>query len=145
MKQYSLFRIPVFADQARNAHMLARLNTAIALKKTDLANLHLIRQSVHAILYDEKYTRNARRVAEMLQNQPVNPKEVAIRYTEFVGRYGPFPEWDPYGRRLNWWQKSLIDVYMMMMLFPVGLVIGVGYGLKYCVERRVKLCVQVNE
>ncbi|UMM33560.1 hypothetical protein L5515_006989 [Caenorhabditis briggsae] len=36
--------------------------------------------------YEEKYTKNAIRLAEMLKNQPTNPKETVVKYTEFVAR-----------------------------------------------------------
>ncbi|CAP35457.2 Protein CBG17917 [Caenorhabditis briggsae] len=71
--------------------------------------------------YEEKYTKNAIQLAEMLKNQPTNPKEIVLKYTEFVARFGPFPQMDPYARKLNYFQKTFLDIYFILtMLFLIS-------------------------
>ncbi|CAI2307274.1 unnamed protein product [Caenorhabditis sp. 36 PRJEB53466] len=111
--------IPVFADQIRNANMLARHHGAIYLHKNYLEDVAVTRKALQDILFDEYYKRNARKLAEVLANQPNSPKDLVIKWTEFVGEYGPFPQMDPYGRKLNYFQKTFLDIYASFALVLV--------------------------
>lgn len=108
--------VPIYGDQTRNANMLARHGSVIVLHKKELANEQMVRNAVHAILHDKKYMENAERIAEMLVNQPTTPKQTVVKYTEFVAKYGPFPQMDPYARKLNYFQKTFLDIYITVFV-----------------------------
>lgn len=108
--------VPIYGDQTRNANMLARHGSVIVLHKKDLANVEKVKQAVHTLLHEEMFTENAKRIAEMLKNQPTNPKETVVKYTEFVAKFGPFPQMDPYARKLNYFQKSFLDIYLLFFM-----------------------------
>ncbi|EGT46973.1 hypothetical protein CAEBREN_29531 [Caenorhabditis brenneri] len=78
--------IPIFADQSRNSNMLARHGMSIVLHKSDIGNIPTFRNAFKEILHNEKYRLNAEKVSEMVRNQPLNPKEVVVKYVEFVGK-----------------------------------------------------------
>lgn len=78
--------IPVFADQIRNANMLARHHGVIYLHKNFMENVEMTRKAFEDVLYDENYKKNARKLADILANQPNSPKDYVIKYTEFVGK-----------------------------------------------------------
>ncbi|CCD64217.1 UDP-glucuronosyltransferase [Caenorhabditis elegans] len=105
--------VPIFGDQYRNGHMLQRHGCAIIVQKTELSNWKIVSSAVKSVLYDENYKKNAAHLADLLQNQPVKPKEIVVKYVEFVARFGPFPEMDAYGRQLNFIQRNLLDVYLI--------------------------------
>ncbi|PIC50232.1 hypothetical protein B9Z55_001218 [Caenorhabditis nigoni] len=115
--------IPVFADQIRNANMLARHKGAIYLHKNHMENVEIVRKAFEDVLFDESYKRNAVKLADILNNQPYSPKENVIKYTEFVGEHGPFPSMDPYGRHHNYFQKTFLDIYAIFALYYLALVI----------------------
>lgn len=77
--------IPLFYDQFRNANMMVRQEVAISLKTDDLASWQTVDEAMKSILFHEKYTKNAKKLAELLKNQPNSPKDTVIKYTEFVG------------------------------------------------------------
>ncbi|PIC25052.1 hypothetical protein B9Z55_018134 [Caenorhabditis nigoni] len=106
--------VPIFGDQTRNANMLARHGSVIVLHKKDLTDEEKVGSAIRSILYEDKYMKNAVRVAEMLKNQPTNPKDTVVKYTEFVARFGPFPQMDPYARKLNYLQKNFLDIYFTL-------------------------------
>uniref|UniRef100_A0A1I7V2W0 UDP-glucuronosyltransferase n=1 Tax=Caenorhabditis tropicalis TaxID=1561998 RepID=A0A1I7V2W0_9PELO len=108
--------VPIYGDQTRNANMLARHGSVIVLHKKELANEKLVKEAVNSILYNEKYKKNAEKIAEMLWNQPRSPKETVVKYTEFVARYGPFPQMDPFARKLNYLQKTFLDIYLTVFV-----------------------------
>ncbi|KAK6055891.1 hypothetical protein COOONC_06603 [Cooperia oncophora] len=78
--------VPIFGDQPRNANMYAKHGAAIVLSKSDLRYPEVLRDSLKRILYDESFTKNAKRLSEMLQNQPVNAKQLLIKHSEFAAR-----------------------------------------------------------
>ncbi|PIO64813.1 hypothetical protein TELCIR_13544 [Teladorsagia circumcincta] len=76
--------IPLFSDQTRNAHMLTKHGGGIVLKKSDLENPQMITDSLKSIISDDSYSQNAKRLAEMLLNQPISAKQLFIRHSEFA-------------------------------------------------------------
>ncbi|KAF1771152.1 hypothetical protein GCK72_002978 [Caenorhabditis remanei] len=106
--------IPVFADQNRNARMLERHGGVKVIEKYELADKHKIRSAIQSILHDKQYKEKAERLAHLLINQPMKPKEQVVKYTEFVARFGPFPQMDSHGRKLSFIQRNLVDVYSII-------------------------------
>ncbi|CAL2043229.1 unnamed protein product [Caenorhabditis brenneri] len=117
--------IPIFADQIRNANMLARHNGVIHLKKDSMEDVKVTRKAFEDILFDKKYKKNAEKLAEILRSQPYSPKDNVIKYTEFLGEHGPFPFMDPYGRHLNYFQRNFLDIYTIwgIIYFSAAIVI----------------------
>lgn len=89
----------MFADQTRNARMLQRQGAAVVLHKDDLYNADAIKNAIKTILSDQRYTslafkrkhhfsysENARRISELVKNPPIQPKDLVVKYTEFVAR-----------------------------------------------------------
>ncbi|KAK6040069.1 glycosyltransferase family 28 protein [Cooperia oncophora] len=78
--------IPLFSDQTRNAHMLAKHGGGIVLKKSDLESPRKLADSLKTLLSDASFSRNAKRLAEMLLNQPISAKQLFIQHSEFAAR-----------------------------------------------------------
>lgn len=108
--------VPIFWDQTRNSHMLSRLNMTITLHKSELGDLEKLKYAFTEILSNEKYRRNAEKVAGTIRNQPVQPKEMVVKYIEFVGRYGPFHHMTPYSLKMPWYQRYCYDVYLYKLI-----------------------------
>ncbi|EGT39470.1 hypothetical protein CAEBREN_32140 [Caenorhabditis brenneri] len=77
---------PLFADQMRNAKMLARHNGSIEFSKYDLSDSKKIAEVFRNILFDHKYQENSEMLAEQLENQPIKPKELMVKHAEFAAR-----------------------------------------------------------
>ncbi|CAI2356439.1 unnamed protein product [Caenorhabditis sp. 36 PRJEB53466] len=103
--------IPIFADQLRNAHMLEQHHGVVAVDKEDLEHETVIKEAIESVLFNEEYKIHAAKTAELLANQPISPKDLVIKHTEFVGKYGPFSQSSPYGRQLNFFQRNFLDIY----------------------------------
>ncbi|EGT35203.1 hypothetical protein CAEBREN_11964 [Caenorhabditis brenneri] len=102
--------IPVAADQTRNSNMLARHGGVIVLRKQDLGDPAKIEKAVKDILFDENYGENSKKLADLLRNQPLKPKEQVVRYVEFVAQFGPFPKMDLGG------QGNFLSIYFVIYL-----------------------------
>ncbi|KHJ83986.1 hypothetical protein OESDEN_16306 [Oesophagostomum dentatum] len=77
--------------------------------------LALLRPSAFAVSVSSSYARNAKRLSEMLANQPISPKELFLRHSEFVARFGRLPNLDPYGRQLSFVQYYLLDIVLVVV------------------------------
>lgn len=66
--------------------MLKRHGGVAVLKKTDLSDAKLVQSTIEEVLNNPEYRKSAERVAEMLRNQPTNPKETFLKYVEFTAR-----------------------------------------------------------
>ncbi|VDO49725.1 unnamed protein product [Haemonchus placei] len=106
--------MPIFADQTRNANMLAKHGGGIVLTKFALENPQIIKDALKKIFNDKSFSQNAKRLSEMLRNQPINTEELLIRYSEFAAKFGRLPNLDPYGRHLSFIEYFLIDIFLVV-------------------------------
>ncbi|KAF1756712.1 hypothetical protein GCK72_013166 [Caenorhabditis remanei] len=108
--------VPLFADQARNAMMLKRHGGAQVLHKTDLGDSKVIKKAIEEVLFNDEYQKSAERLAEMLNNQPTDPKETLVKHVEFAARFGQLPSMDPYGRHQSYFEYYLLDIISIALL-----------------------------
>ncbi|EFO93435.1 hypothetical protein CRE_09939 [Caenorhabditis remanei] len=101
---------PIFADQMRNAKMLARHNGSIEISKYELADSEKIEEVFRIILFDTSYRLASETLALQLANQPVKPKELLVRHAEFAAQFGRLPSLDPYSRQISFIEYFLIDL-----------------------------------
>ncbi|CAO4373487.1 unnamed protein product [Caenorhabditis nigoni] len=127
--------IPVAADQTRNAEILKRHGVAVVLSKTDLANSDQLRSVIENVIGDSSYQQNANRLAEILRNQPTNPKETLVKYVEFAARFGKLPSLDNYGRHQSFVQYFLLDVVAIIALIAI-VSSYISYRIFKCAVRR---------
>ncbi|XGW26415.1 hypothetical protein V3C99_007213 [Haemonchus contortus] len=120
--------MPVFADQVRNANMLGKHGGCIVLTKLALENPQILRDALKKIFTDASFSHNAKRLSEMLLNQPISAKQLLIRHAEFAARYGRLPNLDPYGRHLSFIEYFLIDIFVVVTA-TVILVIFIAFSV----------------
>ncbi|CAO4377396.1 unnamed protein product [Caenorhabditis nigoni] len=107
---------PIFADQMRNAKMLARHNGSVEISKYELGQSEKLEEVFKKILYDQSYTTASENLALQLANQPVKPRELLVRHAEFAARFGRLPSLDPYSRQMSFVSYFLIDVAATLFL-----------------------------
>ncbi|EGT33444.1 hypothetical protein CAEBREN_25708 [Caenorhabditis brenneri] len=130
--------LPVFGDQDRNANMLARHGGVKVIHKSELAKTKTIKRAIQSILHDDQYKKNAEKLADLLRNQPMKPKEQVIKYTEFVAEFGPFPQMDSHGRKLGFIERNLLDIYSVIG-FTYLLVFSLAYFAIRLVLNRIPI------
>ncbi|KAK5974095.1 UDP-glucuronosyltransferase [Trichostrongylus colubriformis] len=123
-------QVPLFADQIRNANMLAKHGGAIVLQKYDLITSRRLITAIKSIIHDKRYSTNAKILADILVNQPMSPKQMMLRHAEFTARFGRIPNLDPYGRHLTTLQYYLIDIFLLVVVTAVSTVCISYYILK---------------
>ncbi|EFO83227.1 hypothetical protein CRE_30294 [Caenorhabditis remanei] len=78
--------IPVFGDQTRNSRMLERHGSVLVLRKENLQYPDAIMKAVMTVLNDKSFEQRARNLAKLLNNQPESPRDVFLKYFNFVAR-----------------------------------------------------------
>ncbi|KAJ1348303.1 hypothetical protein KIN20_003573 [Parelaphostrongylus tenuis] len=130
--------IPIFSDQVRNANMLSKHGGAIVLTRHDLENAQTLRTSLYEIFNNASFSENARLLSDILQNQPISPKQLLIRHSEFAAKFGTLPNLDSYGRHLSLVQYYLIDILLACGFVLVLAAITIVMILKKCFCKSAK-------
>uniref|UniRef100_A0A0K0DHG4 glucuronosyltransferase n=1 Tax=Angiostrongylus cantonensis TaxID=6313 RepID=A0A0K0DHG4_ANGCA len=134
----SFFQIPIFADQTRNANMFSKHGCGIVLMKHQLEHPQKLRDSLIKIFNDASFSENARLLSEILRNQPIGPKQLLVKHSEFAARFGTIPNLDPYGRHLFLFEYYLIDVLLVCVFAFLLVVFVIVKLLKKCLSLRGK-------
>ena len=74
------------------------------------------------------YKSNAQHYSELFRDQPINPLENAVFWTEYVIRHKGAPHLSNPARKLFWFQRELFDVYLFSFLLiavPIFLVFSI--------------------
>ncbi|CAO4379656.1 unnamed protein product [Caenorhabditis nigoni] len=114
--------IPIFADQLRNAKMLARHNGSITLERRDLGNFERLEKAVDSILNDESYQIYANRLAHQLESQPFSPHDLLVKYAEYGAKFGELPSLDPYYRKMSFFSFYMIDIFLFLLFVLISTV-----------------------
>ncbi|GMR61990.1 hypothetical protein PMAYCL1PPCAC_32186, partial [Pristionchus mayeri] len=102
--------IPICFDQLRNAAQVARNGVGLVVEKSELMNEQKLAAAIQAMLTNDRYRAQARKVRQLLHERPFSTRKVFVRNMEFLGKHGPLRQLDHYGRHLNVLQYYLVDV-----------------------------------
>ncbi|CAA96584.2 glucuronosyltransferase [Caenorhabditis elegans] len=126
--------IPLMADQPRNAHMLTRHGGAIQLDKTNLDNPQMIRDAIKTILDNDSYTENARKLAQILEDQPYTPAEVVLKHCDFAVKFGVLDTLQSEGRKLNVFQFYSYDILVVVCFLIITVVVFIVLYVFQCIK-----------
>uniref|UniRef100_A0A8R1DQV4 glucuronosyltransferase n=1 Tax=Caenorhabditis japonica TaxID=281687 RepID=A0A8R1DQV4_CAEJA len=129
--------VPVFGDQTRNSRMLERHGCALVLKKELLNSPEAIRSAVVEILNDESFSEKAKNLAQLLHNQPETPRDVFLKYFNFVARFGKPSGIDSAAAQMTtitYYHIDLIVLLFALLSFLTFLLIG-AYHCSFIVFR----------
>ncbi|XP_017754841.1 PREDICTED: UDP-glucuronosyltransferase 1-9-like [Eufriesea mexicana] len=118
--------IPLFGDQHTNLKRAANMKIAVNLESIDNVNEENLYNAIDAILHDETYRSNIKKVSQLFKDRPMSAIDTAIYWIEYVARNGYFlrsPVID-----LTWWQRNLLDVYGFLLACLL-LILGVSVFL----------------
>ncbi|EGT31514.1 hypothetical protein CAEBREN_25593 [Caenorhabditis brenneri] len=128
--------VPVFGDQPHNAYMLARHGGAIAYDKFHLKDGRKLTTVMKDLVSNPKYETNAKKLQEVLFNQPIDPKLNLINHIEFAIEFPNLRSQVPEISKVG-----LIAHYYLDVIGFLGLVGFIGLYLFFLIIRR--FCVRV--
>ncbi|CAP28991.2 Protein CBR-UGT-2 [Caenorhabditis briggsae] len=114
--------IPIFGDQFLNAKMLSRHGGAISYDKYKLGDSKKLTETVKEAISNSAYNEKALLLANILQSQPIQPKNNLLKHAEFVARFGRVHALEPYNVHYNFIRYYMLDAYAILLsIFIVSL------------------------
>ncbi|EYC41888.1 hypothetical protein Y032_0552g3345 [Ancylostoma ceylanicum] len=135
--------LALFGDQPKNAKVTEKLGISRNLKKTELT-AEAIEAAIRDVLENERYNKNAKKLARMVQRKPVSPSDLLVRWTEFLAEFKTLDNLKPAGNKLNWIQYHSIDV-LLFLASLVSLVIFIFIKILKFVAMKFCRCLKHKE
>ncbi|XP_073825528.1 UDP-glucosyltransferase 2-like [Musca autumnalis] len=117
--------MPIFFDQHRNIKRATQYGLAVSVDYKTL-NATGFLDSIREIMENPKYLQKAQDLSRRYRDQPIDPLEKAIYWTEFVMRHHGAPFLRSPAQYLNFWQKQSWDcAALLFVCFCLGLIVFV--------------------
>uniref|UniRef100_A0A1I7T4K6 glucuronosyltransferase n=1 Tax=Caenorhabditis tropicalis TaxID=1561998 RepID=A0A1I7T4K6_9PELO len=127
--------IPIFGDQMLNAKMLSRHGGAVAYDKYELGDSKKLTETVTEVISNKKYNENALLLAEILQNQPIQPRDNLLKHAEFAAKFGRVHALEPYNVHYNFIQYYMLDAYAIIIFSFILLLYLIHFIVKFIYRR----------
>lgn len=139
--------IPVFYDQFVNVLRAQQTGFGLCINYQDL-NATVLRDSISKLMENTSYAEKAKEMSQRYRDQPIDPMEKAIYWTEYVLRHRGAGFLRSPAQYLNFWQKNSWDciaVFVVVFISIFAVVIGIIFKcLRYCCRLRSSNKEKVN-
>ncbi|VDO66041.1 unnamed protein product [Haemonchus placei] len=109
-----LITVALFGDQPRNAKLAERHRFAINIRKGDLS-ADTVAEALQRLMTDKSYSKNVKRLSEMVKRKPVSPDHLLVAWAEFVAEFKTLENLVPAGTKLNFIQYHSLDVIVFLL------------------------------
>ncbi|KAF8372569.1 ugt-62, partial [Pristionchus pacificus] len=103
----------LFAEQARNAHLVERLGMGINVHKTTISK-ETVLNGLRKLVEDKSLKANAQRIKSMIATKPVSAETLLVRWTEFLAQHKQLDNLVPYGNSLSFFVYHSLDVIVFL-------------------------------
>ncbi|XP_069686787.1 UDP-glucosyltransferase 2-like [Periplaneta americana] len=116
--QVPLIGIPFFADQDVNVRKVVEAGAGIYVDFQDITK-DVILNTIHKIIHDPSYKASMKKLSEIASDQPENPLDRAVWWTEYVIRHKGARHLRSAALDLTWYQYLLLDVIAFFAVIPM--------------------------
>uniref|UniRef100_A0A914WLI8 UDP-glucuronosyltransferase n=1 Tax=Plectus sambesii TaxID=2011161 RepID=A0A914WLI8_9BILA len=78
--------IPLFGDQDHNVAVAVKRGVSVFVSKRNI-DTESLTAALQEVLENEKFELNAKRLAQMIAKKPIKPKDLIVKWTEFVAEF----------------------------------------------------------
>uniref|UniRef100_A0A914WXN7 glucuronosyltransferase n=1 Tax=Plectus sambesii TaxID=2011161 RepID=A0A914WXN7_9BILA len=110
--------IPLFGDQEHNVAVAVKRGVSVFVSKRNI-NAESLTAALQEVLQNEKYELNAKRMAQMVARKPIKPKDLIVKWTEFVAEFQDFSNLDVAGRDFSFVKYFLIDIIAPLVMIII--------------------------
>lgn len=141
--------MPIYCDQVKEKILfdnffllifLPTFNQHLNMKKAVLSgyaiNLHfqslteeILKNSLEELLYNPAYRNNIKHISQIFKDRPLNARDMATYWIEYVVRYRGAPHLRSAGLDLKWYEFYLLDVIAFVILTIALLIISLKFLL----------------
>nr|QIK00374.1 UDP-glycosyltransferase [Xylotrechus quadripes] len=111
--------LPIFGDQKINAARAQMNGFGISLSFSQITEEKLS-DALYKLLNDPKYRENAKTRSRLMHDRPIDPKQLAVYWTEYVIRNRGAPHLRVAALDLSWYQYLLLDVIVFLVFVSVS-------------------------
>lgn len=112
--------IPLIAEQPDNGKMLARHGSAEIYSKHDIPHWEKLNRLLQKMLQHSSYQKAADRLARVLSNQPIKPRELMIKHSEMAAMFGKMPELTPSVQDMSIIEFYNLDIIFLFLIISIG-------------------------
>ncbi|KAK3510305.1 hypothetical protein QTP70_035177 [Hemibagrus guttatus] len=120
--------MPLFGDQGDNVQRMVSRGVGVVLNFYDISADVLV-NALHAVVNDSSYKEKMMKLSALHHDQPINPLDLAVYWTEYVMRHKGAEHLRSAAHNLNWFQYHSLDVFGFLL---VVMVIVVTVMMKCC-------------
>uniref|UniRef100_A0A1I8P863 UDP-glucuronosyltransferase n=1 Tax=Stomoxys calcitrans TaxID=35570 RepID=A0A1I8P863_STOCA len=135
--------IPFYCDQQLNLKKAERNGYAISLHFQSITH-DVLKDALNRLIYDASYHDNVKRYSNIFRDRPIQSRDAAVYWIEYVIRHKGAPQIRSAGLDLTWYQFYLLDVIafvvaalLLASLAIVILVRQILYGIRQ--RRKIKM------
>ncbi|XP_068156328.1 UDP-glycosyltransferase UGT5-like [Drosophila tropicalis] len=122
--------LPLYYDQFINAHRMHSIGLSKTIDFISI-NSEILNQSIQQILYNPSYAINAKKLSTRFRDQPMNPLQTAIWWTEYVLRHKGAPHMRITEHDLSFMKYYKIDLISIVLLrIGISAIIIIFLGFK---------------
>ncbi|XP_072375320.1 UDP-glucosyltransferase 2-like [Diabrotica undecimpunctata] len=132
--------IPFFADQYLNINIMESKEIAVRVDFVTMTATTLL-DKFNEILHNPKYLQNAKKLSQIIKDQPQTPLERAVFWVEFAIRNNGTHILDPASRHMSYFITSSLDIYLFLasvIIVILWLLLKCLSLIKYCLCKNTK-------
>ncbi|GMR41271.1 hypothetical protein PMAYCL1PPCAC_11466, partial [Pristionchus mayeri] len=127
--------VPLFAEQPRNAGMMEFNGLGRVFSKYDLSDDEMLAETIRDLLYNEKYSKNAKRMSSMIAKKPFGSRELLIKHVEFAAEFGPSAALRPQSIDMNVIEYNNIDAVFCLLFVTAIIILCTFKMFVYCMSK----------
>lgn len=109
-----LVALPLVFDQHVNAKKIMKLEIGLSLQFLTMTKEEL-KESIMQVIGNPKYKDNVKKIANIIDDRPMNGLENAIWWIEYVLRHNGAPYFRSAVVDMSWYQYFLVDVILFLL------------------------------
>jgi len=126
--------IPFFVDQFYNMDCALRNEIGVHIDKRNLTTESMV-NALKEVLFNKKYTKNAKDISLILKDRPVNVKEELVRYVEFSAKHPRISDFlQLESADMPLWKLYSLDVISFLVIISLGSIILLVTALKIMIK-----------
>lgn len=129
--------IPFYCDQQLNLRKSERNGYAISLHFQSIDH-GILKDSLMKLIYDPSYRNNIKRHSDVFRDRPINSRDAAVYWIEYVIRHKGAPQLRSAGLDLTWYQFYMLDVIALIGLLGLLITLLVWKIIRFLICRTPK-------
>ncbi|XP_073847615.1 UDP-glycosyltransferase UGT5-like isoform X2 [Musca autumnalis] len=136
--------IPIYCDQHLNMRKAELSGYALKLHFPSITR-EILKKSLNELLHNPSYRDNIQRISNIFRDRPMEARETAVYWIEYVIRHNGAKHLRSAGLDLKWYQLYLLDVIAVAVTIPIFVVACVVFIIRRLCFPSTKIVKKIKE